>query len=158
MLDMDGDGGTLSPRHGSDHEERLDPGDHGVRQTEVGGLVGQVPLASEVPDERPAFMCDVVPDGAPEHRITGLEGIQDRTLRDGPRHVQRDLGLDPRQGSEVRWQDDPDEAGQLFPPSAERKSAASSTPARTTSGSSADGSRCQTRLNSQGCGVPSYHW
>ena len=26
------------------------------------------------------------------------------------------------------------------------------------SGSVSDGSRCQTRLNSQGCGVPSYHW
>src|SRR3989442_7200355 len=35
---------------------------------------------------------------------------------------------------------------------------ASSTPAYTVSGSVRDGSRCQTRLNSQGCCVPSYHW
>src|SRR6202011_5326381 len=40
----------------------------------------------------------------------------------------------------------------------ERNSAASSTPAKTTSGSLSDGSRCHTRLNFQGCCVPSYHW
>lgn len=44
------------------------------------------------------------------------------------------------------------------PPSTERKSAASSTPAWMVSGSVSDGSRCQTRANSHGCGVPSYHW
>src|SRR5579884_1409732 len=43
-------------------------------------------------------------------------------------------------------------------PSVERKMAASSTPAKTVSGSSSDGSRCHTRLNSHGCCVPSYHW
>src|SRR6202030_2826332 len=47
---------------------------------------------------------------------------------------------------------------QLCPPSSVRNSPASSTPAYTTSGSSSDGSRCQTRANSHGCGVPSYHW
>src|SRR5207244_1719163 len=44
------------------------------------------------------------------------------------------------------------------PPSVERKSAASSTPANTVSGSVSEGSRCHTRANSQGCCVPSYHW
>src|SRR5262249_28999390 len=52
----------------------------------------------------------------------------------------------------------PASSDQLLPPSVERKSAASSTPAKTTSGSVSDGSTCQTRLNSQGCCVPSYHW
>src|SRR5437763_10088667 len=47
---------------------------------------------------------------------------------------------------------------QVFPPSVERNKAASSTPAYTVSGSVSDGSRCQTRLNSQGRCVPSYHW
>src|SRR5205823_14353171 len=52
----------------------------------------------------------------------------------------------------------PGNSCQLLPPSAVRKSAASSSPAQTVSGSVSDGSRCQTRLNSHGCGVPSYHW
>src|SRR5258705_13549661 len=46
----------------------------------------------------------------------------------------------------------------VVPPSLERNSPASSTPAYTVSGSAREGSRCQTRLNSQGCCVPSYHW
>src|SRR5437763_10512694 len=52
----------------------------------------------------------------------------------------------------------PDSSCQSFPPLVERKIAASSTPAYTVSGSVSEGSRCQTRLNSQGCCVPSYHW
>src|SRR5438309_9859939 len=47
---------------------------------------------------------------------------------------------------------------QVCPPLPDRNKAASSIPAYTVSGSVSDGSRCQTRLNSQGCGVPSYHW
>jgi hypothetical protein len=47
---------------------------------------------------------------------------------------------------------------QVWPPSTVLNIAASSTPAYTVSGSVSDGSRCQTRLNSHGCGVPSYHW
>src|SRR6202022_1914309 len=52
----------------------------------------------------------------------------------------------------------PESSLQDFPPSVERNSAASSMPAKTVSGSLSDGSRCHTRLNSQGCAVPSYHW
>src|SRR5213594_5042538 len=47
---------------------------------------------------------------------------------------------------------------QVLPPSLVRNNAASSIPAYTVSGSVSDGSRCQTRLNSQGRCVPSYHW
>src|SRR5580692_8046120 len=51
----------------------------------------------------------------------------------------------------------PESSCQFSPPSVERKMAASSTPAYTVSGSVSEGSRCHTRLNSQGCCVPSYH-
>src|SRR5437764_619684 len=55
------------------------------------------------------------------------------------------------------WARRPGNSCHVCPPSVERNRAASSTPAYTVSGSVSDGSRCQTRLNSQGCGVPSYH-
>src|SRR6266567_5901733 len=58
----------------------------------------------------------------------------------------------------VPWPRRPGSSCQFLPPSLERNSAASSTPAYTVSGSLSDGSKCQTRLNSQGCCVPSYHW
>src|SRR6185295_19242896 len=57
----------------------------------------------------------------------------------------------------VPWPRIPASSCQLLPPSVVRNSAASSTPAYTVSGSVSEGSRCQTRLNSHGCGVPSYH-
>src|SRR5690606_20744463 len=47
---------------------------------------------------------------------------------------------------------------QDLPPSVERNNAASSTHAYTVSGSFSEGSRCHTRLISQGCWVPSHHW
>src|SRR5882724_3775104 len=58
----------------------------------------------------------------------------------------------------VPWPRSPASSCQVVPPSLVRNSPASSTPAYTVSGSVSDGSRCQTRLNSQGCCVPSYHW
>src|SRR6058998_3410663 len=58
----------------------------------------------------------------------------------------------------VPWPRNPASSCHVFPPSLVRNNAASSTPAYTESGSMRDGSRCQTRLNSQGCCVPSYHW
>src|SRR2546425_7233751 len=57
----------------------------------------------------------------------------------------------------VSWPRRPESSCQFCPPSVDLKIAASSTPAYTVSGSVSDGSRCQTRLNSHGCGVPSYH-
>src|SRR6267142_7011567 len=58
----------------------------------------------------------------------------------------------------VPWPRSPETSFQVSPPSVVRKSAASSTPAYTMSGSVSDGSRCQTRLNSHGRCDPSYHW
>src|SRR6195952_3557880 len=52
----------------------------------------------------------------------------------------------------------PDISSQFLAPSPDLKIAASSIPAYTNSGSEGEGSRCQTRLNSHGCAVPSYHW
>src|SRR5919106_6671324 len=58
----------------------------------------------------------------------------------------------------VPWPRSPGSSSHVLAPSLVRNNAASSTPAYTVSGSVSDGSRCQTRLNSQGCCVPSYHW
>src|ERR1700722_2114681 len=58
----------------------------------------------------------------------------------------------------VPWPRRTESSCQFCPPSVGLKIATSSTPAYTRVGSVYDGSRCQTRLNSQGCCVPSYHW
>src|SRR2546430_10757634 len=58
----------------------------------------------------------------------------------------------------VPWPRSPGSSCHVLPPSLVRNNPASSTPAYAVSGSVRDGSRCQTRLNSHGCCVPSYHW
>src|SRR5438105_15433084 len=66
----------------------------------------------------------------------------------------------PAPGAQKRpdpWPRRPGSSFHVCPPSVVRNIAASSTPAYTVSGSVSDGSKCQTRLNSHGCGVPSYH-
>src|SRR5260370_30496631 len=70
------------------------------------------------------------------------------------RHIPPAPGCHPAPDS---WPRSPDSSCQFCPPSVERNKPASSTPASTVSGSVSDGSRCQTRLNFQGCWVPSYH-
>src|SRR5207237_8531648 len=57
----------------------------------------------------------------------------------------------------VPWPRSPGSSCHVLPPSLVRNNPASSTPAYAVSGSVREGSRCQTRLNSQGCCVPSYH-
>src|SRR5437660_9870069 len=57
----------------------------------------------------------------------------------------------------VLWVRKPGSSLQVLPPSGDSNRAASSTPAYTFSGSLREGSRCHTRLNSHGCGEPSYH-
>src|ERR1700686_2908110 len=56
----------------------------------------------------------------------------------------------------VLWVRSPGSSLHDIPASLDLKMAASSTPAYTVSGSFSEGSRCQTRLNSYGCGEPSY--
>src|SRR5216684_1084505 len=56
----------------------------------------------------------------------------------------------------VSWVRRPGISFQVCPASVDLKIAASSTPAYTVSGSLSEDSRCQTRLNSYGCGEPSY--
>src|SRR5213594_2579680 len=55
------------------------------------------------------------------------------------------------------WPRSPESSCQVRPASVEQNKAASSAPAYTVSESVSEGSRCQTRLNSHGWGVPSYH-
>src|SRR5262249_12579331 len=53
-------------------------GQRGIRR-----LVGQVLRAGEEPQHRPALLRDVVADCPAQHRVAGLECVEDRALR-GP--------------------------------------------------------------------------
>src|SRR5437016_4667764 len=81
----------LSARNRPDDEKRLRPRRDRAGQGSVRRFVGQVLLAGEEPDERPALVRDVVADRAAQHRIAGLQRVEDRTLCDRASDIERHL-------------------------------------------------------------------
>src|SRR6266480_3781727 len=71
----------LSARDRTDHEEGFLPEGDVIRQWRVRRLVRQIQLAREEPYERATFPSRVVTDGAPQHRIAGLQCVEHRALR-----------------------------------------------------------------------------
>src|SRR2546422_452839 len=64
--------------------------------------MGQILTAGKEPQVRPALLCDVVPDGAAQRRIGGLECVEDRALRDLTLDLERHLAVNMRQHSQMR--------------------------------------------------------
>src|ERR1017187_6524876 len=77
-------------------------------QRGVGRLMGQILLAGEEPHERPALFGDVIADGPAQGRVTGLERVEDRALRDLARNVELHFARDARQDAQMRREHDPD--------------------------------------------------
>src|SRR5436309_586395 len=98
----------LPARHGPDDQEGLRPRRDRVGQRGVGRFVGHILLAGEAPHERPAPLRDLVADRPAQHRIGGLERVEDRALRDRTVDLERHLAADVRQLPQVRREDDPD--------------------------------------------------
>jgi hypothetical protein len=59
--------------------------------------MGQILLAGEKSHERSALLCSVVTDGPAQHRIAGLEGVENRALRDLALDFEFHLALDARE-------------------------------------------------------------
>src|SRR5439155_24149214 len=87
----------LPARDRTDHEERFLPGGDVVRQWCIRRLVRKILLACEEPYERAAVPSRVVTYGAPQHRIGGLQCVEDGALRHRALHVERDLAADVRE-------------------------------------------------------------
>src|SRR5215510_4258747 len=54
-------------------------------------------LARKEPHEGPALFCNVITDRSAQHWITGLEGVEHRTLGDRSCHFKLHLGADASQ-------------------------------------------------------------
>ena len=79
----------LTLQHAVKH---LRVGQRGIRQ-----FVEQIPLAGEEPYERSALLRDLVADRPAQHRIAGLERVEDRALRGLTLDVKRHLAVDVRE-------------------------------------------------------------
>ena len=84
----------LSARDRADDQKGLVAGRHRFRQRRVGRLVREVTPAGEKPDERAAFLGDVIANRTAEHRVVRLDRVHDRPLRDSPHNVDPDFGGD----------------------------------------------------------------
>ena len=93
---------------GTDHEERFLPRGDFVRQWCIRRLVREILLAREEPYERAAPPSRVVTYGAPQHRIGGLQCVEDGALRDRALHVERDLVADVRKRPQMVRKHDAD--------------------------------------------------
>ena len=98
----------LAAGNGPDDQKRLRPRRDRVGQRGVRRLVGQVLLAGEEPHERPALLRDVVADRPAQHRIAGLERVEDRALRDRPSTSSSTSPSDARQRPQMCGQHDSD--------------------------------------------------
>src|SRR5579863_2776795 len=96
-----GRGAALAAGDGSNNQKRLGAFGHRLGQRGVRRLMGQVLLAGEEAQERPALEGDVIADRPPQHGIAGLEGVEHRALRDRALDLERHLARDLRQGAQV---------------------------------------------------------
>ncbi len=89
-------------------DEGLGPRRDDLWQRGIGRFVGQILLTGEEAQERTALLRDLVADRTAQHRIAGLEGVQDRALRDWALDVNLQLAPDLRQGAEMLGKDNSD--------------------------------------------------
>ena len=98
----------LAASDGSHDQERLGARRDRIGQRGVRRLVGQIPLAGEEPHERSALLRDLVADRPAQHRIAGLECVEDRALRGLALDVDFHLAVDVRQRPQMCREDDAD--------------------------------------------------
>ena len=85
-----------------------------MRQRGVRRFVGQVLLAGEEAQHRPALAGDVVADRSAQHRIAGFQRLEDRALRDWCLDGELHLAADVRQRSQMLRDYDSDHFGIPF--------------------------------------------
>src|SRR5260370_38314206 len=98
----------LGAGNGADDEKWLFSGCDFVGQQSVRRLQGIVFRAGEETQERTALLRDMIAYRAAQHRILCFEGIEHGALCDWPRHVQLNLGTDPRHRSQKARKHDAD--------------------------------------------------
>src|SRR5262245_43857756 len=87
-----------------DDHERLGTSRYRFRERGVRRFVRQVLRAGEEAHEGASLLRNMVTDCSAQHRITGLEAVENRALRDFALHVQMDLAGNARELAQMRWQ------------------------------------------------------
>ena len=99
---------TLAARHGAHHAKRLGPRGDRVRQRSVRRFVREILLAGKEPHVRSAPLRDVVADRPTQHRIAGLERVEDCALRSLALNGEPYLAVDLRERPQMCREHDAD--------------------------------------------------
>ena len=87
---------ALPAGDGPDDKEGLFPGGDRLRERGIRSLMRKIFLAGEEAQERPSLLRDVISDSPAQHRIAGLNRLEDRPLcgraLDLDRHLAADMG------------------------------------------------------------------
>src|SRR2546426_1701400 len=99
---------ALAAGHRPHDQKRLRANRDRVGQRGIRRFVGQILLAGEDPHKRAALLRDVIADRPAQHRIAGLERVEDRALRGLTLDVERHLAVDVRQRPQMCRKHDSD--------------------------------------------------
>ena len=105
---------SLAPGDGPNDNERLLPRHDRIGQWSIRRLMGQILLAGEETQERPALLRDLVADRPAQHRIAGFERVEDRSQRDRAVELEFYFAADVCQRSEMLREYDSDQFGILL--------------------------------------------
>ena len=92
---------ALAARNCTYDEKRLLPGRDRLGQWSIRRLVGQILLAGEETQERPALLRDLVADRPAQHGIAGFERVKDRPQRERPVESKFYFAANVRQRSQM---------------------------------------------------------
>ena len=101
----------LAAGDGPNDDERFLPRRDRVGQWSIRRLMGQILLAGEEPQERPALLRDLIADRPTQHRIAGFERVEDRSQRDRAVELKFYFAAHVRQRSEMLREYDSDHMG-----------------------------------------------
>lgn len=99
---------ALTPRHRSDDEKRLGACGNGCGQRRIRPFVREIPFAGKKANVGATLLRDVIAYRPAQHRIAGLERVEQRPLRCRAVEIYLDLAVNTRKRSQMRRKHDPD--------------------------------------------------
>jgi len=93
----------LSPSNRANYEERLYAVRYRFWKRSVGGFMREVFFACKESKKWPALKCGLIADRPPQHRILGLECIENAAKGDAAVQVKLDVTANFRQRAQMRW-------------------------------------------------------
>ena len=84
----------LATRDGADYEKRFFSRSYCLGKRSIGRFMREILFAGEEAQKGPPLLCDMVADGAPQHRIARFKRIEYRAYRQRTINVELHFAID----------------------------------------------------------------